>query len=169
MLLDQDRSIHELTSVASIGNGSAHRLPVGHDPASEADSRLLGFDAIDSAPLTNLDSKTKTAALENLRLATTCLAREGGRGPAAARLLARDISLSRVQLRHRQALLQVALQRYSDGGGSERQVRLFEQLVDKEHSRLMASLDQLARLTSARAEVKVNAIQAAVLVGGRNG
>ena len=131
------------------------------EQCTPAPSRV-GIDSLDALPLRCLPGELPTGAREILTEAVTALASEGARGPAAKRLLSRDIQLARVQLRQVEALRSLTLKQYINGSGSERRVRLLERLVENQHRRLLASLDALARLDPAPIGVRITAAQAAV-------
>ncbi len=129
----------------------------------------VGLDALDRLPIKVLPEAVGRAALQTLAAATTAISIEGARGAACRRLLAREIQLARVQLRVFQGLLNSELTSGKMGPKANNRIRLLERIVDRQHRRLMATIDQLARLDPPAPAVHVSAHQAAVLVevGGR--
>jgi hypothetical protein len=141
---------------------------VGSDCPRDAagDERLVGLDRLDALPTRTLLDEIAEASKETLSDAITALSREGGRGPAARRLLARDVQLARVQLRSVEALRNIALRQLAEGKGSEKRVALLEKLVESQHKRMLAALECLSRTDpSPPVAVKIQAYQAAVRIG----
>ena len=133
--------------------------------ASTPTEERVGFDAIDRLPLAAGPlPEIYAVAGRNATVAATAIYREGARGPAIRRLLARDIVLSRSQLRVAQGLKGVVLKKVSEGREGTHRLRTLERLVDNEHRRLLASIEALARLDSSPV-IRVVAHQAAVMVG----
>ena len=133
-------------------------------PAVGSPGPLVGCDPVDLLDLKTLPEPVRKAAQPTFKMTTTALASEGGRGPAARRLLARDVNLGRVRLRYYEGLLNLAVQDLVEGRGSERRVRTLERLADGQHRRLLGSLELLARMDTPTASVRVVAHQAAVMV-----
>lgn len=131
--------------------------------------QTVGYDCLDGLPLATLPVEVRAAAQPTLRAMTTAIAREGARGAACSRLLARTIVLQRIELRHREGLMHVYLQRLASGQGCDSQLRELERLVNSAHKRLLESIDCLARLGAAPVAVQVNAVTAEVKVTGRDG
>jgi len=121
--------------------------------------RRVGFDAIDSLPVSQIAPLLRDASMDHMVGAATQLTEQGGRGAAARRLLARDVELARVQLRWYEAMLANVMKT-----GTEKRIRLYLQMVDGLHRRMLASLELLGRLESPAPVVQVRAHQAAVVV-----
>jgi hypothetical protein len=123
----------------------------------------IGFDGIDQlvldlVPDVILDSGARATIREQLN----ALAIEGGRGPAARRLLAREVVLARVALRLREVFATHEIVKLGRGRGDLKKVELFERLVGGAHKRLDSATDRLARLDMAQApriRVTANAAQ----------
>lgn len=134
-------------------------LPSGKKPE-------IGTKEIDIMPLANLPEKISTAVLSEMNSAIAEIFEQGARGPACRRLLAREIELAHTQLRVLEGWMNMLLQKAGTGQKSERLVRTLGQLIHQTHCRMMAAIDQLARLDQTTPTIRIQADQAAVLVGG---
>lgn len=136
------------------------------ETAAEEGQSPLGFDKIDRLPMvTGPIPELFAVAGKNACEMATAIYREGARGPAMRRLLARDITISRTQLRVAQSLRGIVLKAVAEGREDTHRLRTLERLVDAEHRRLMDSIDVLARLDSSPV-VRVVAHQAVVMSAG---
>jgi len=96
----------------------------------------------------------------------TALFAEGLRGAMGRSILARDLSISRVHLRHLQVQLDHAVNKLSRGKGDDKRVRLLSDLVSRQHKMMSTSAELLLRLDSVPAATfRVEADQAAFVVG----
>lgn len=125
----------------------------------------VGFDPADELPLRLLPEEFTKAAGATLRAATTEIAQQGASGPACRRMLSRDIMLARTQLRFLEGARNTVLGHLLQGKNAEKRLKLLEQLVDQQHRRLLASINTLARLSAGSTVVRINAHQAAVVMG----
>lgn len=131
----------------------------------EAPAPLVDLDPIDQLPLRTLPPEIHEAAAPTLTRATTAICEEGADGPACRRLLARDITLARIQVRVLEGRRNIELENYLRGSGSERRVRLLDHLVSTQHRRLLASMDLLGRLSCTSPTIRISAHRAAVVIG----
>lgn len=145
-------------------NADGCDVQAGHELGPAEPDRRVGYDDVDSMPMAVLPREVQAAAAPTLISATTEIARQGARGEACRRLMARTVVLARVELRYRQSLLNVVLEKYASGRGSERQVRTLEKLVAGAHRRLIEAVDCLNRLGAASVALQINAVHADVSV-----
>jgi len=146
-------------------NGTSNIDTAPTPPVSASKAKRVGFDAIDRLPLAVGPLPDVLAvAGRNASEAASSIFQEGARGAAIRRLLARDIILSRSQLRVAQGLKGVLLKKVSEGREGTHRLNTLERMVDNEHRRLLASIEALARLDSSPV-IRVVAHQAAVMVG----
>lgn len=145
-------------------NGDGRDVLPGHELACAEPEQRVGYDRLDSAPIATMPAELRAATEPTLIAATTEIAKQGARGDACRRVLARTVVLARVELRYRQSLLNVVLEKYASGRGSERQVRTLERLVAGSHRRLIEAVDCLNRLGAASVALQINAVHADVSV-----
>jgi len=147
----------------------------------QADNHLEVYDDVsDSEALDNLDriailaidpklvkARPEIFTYDEAEIASTArdLARQGGRGTAARRILAGDVATAKTLLRYYEALLTSLLRRVCHGSASEKQVKALERAVSSAHRRMLASMEALARLDSPAPAIHVSN-QTAVIVGG---
>ena len=143
---------------ASEDTGLDHGRSGGVAAPVASDSVQLGFNALDTAAILELPADLMDVA----KRTATDLAKEGARGPAARRLLARDVAISQARLRLLQGMASMAVTK-----GDLRQARDLDRLIAGEHARLLAALDQLGRIDPAPASIQISATTANVQVNPR--
>ena len=156
--------ISKLKATAQTGTAVQERA------APEPPEPRVAFDALDQLPLTTtMPELVAIAGKSNMDVATA-IYHEGVRGPATRRLLARDIVISKSQLRFLQGLRNI-LVRAGPAAHEAPEVRLqaLENLVAAEHRRMMEAINTLARLEGAGPVLKVIAGQAAIQVNQGGG
>ncbi len=136
------------------------------DPKNEITSecqspepKSVGFHFLDILPFETLPEPVRRQNTYDVMCATvTALFAEGGRGPAAKRLLSRDCVLGKNQLRYLQSIFNVELSSYLKNGGDSKRVELLERLVESQHRRMLASLNRLGAMdTNAASKISVSA------------
>jgi len=157
--------ISKLKATAQTGTALQERA------APDTPEPRVAFDAVDQLPLTTTMPELVAVAGKTNSDVATAIYREGvHRGPAMRRLLARDIVLSKTQLRFLQGLRNVLVKHVADGNEAP-EVRLLalENLVAAEHRRMMEAINTLARLEGTGPVLKVVAGQAAIQVNQGGG
>lgn len=159
--MDKGSLIRQVRQALAENNPQTNTLP---PPADKKPT--ITISSIDSFPLANLPEKIANAVLPTLSPASAELFEQGARGPACRKLLAREIQLARIQLRVLEGMLNILLGNSGTGNRSERRLRTVGQLVHQAHSRMMAAIDQLARLDHSTPTIRIQADQAAVVLDG---
>ncbi len=126
----------------------------------------VGLDLIDGLPIANLPEEVSEAAMETMLAAITALASESTRKESIARVLARDIMVSRTMLRYLQAKQNIAHEKYVKGKVSARKYEILERAVKRQHRMMLESITLLSRLDAKTPSVRIAVEQAAVLVRG---
>lgn len=135
-------------------NGTLTRTPTGNDPPRQR----VGLDRVDRAVFAVLPEWLRKDAEHTMITAITAIVEEGARGPAIRRLLARDIALSRAQLRHAQFVLNIELQKFEKGYTDARHLDAAEDVVHAHHRRMLASIRELRRIETGHAtQIRVSA------------
>jgi hypothetical protein len=134
-----------------------------HDAAGPEPKRV-GFDPADRLVIGSLPEPLSKTLSPTMADALNALNAEGARGAACRRLITRDIQLARAELRHAQALRNLALTRYMEGNAPVSKVALLERMVAGAHRRMLGAIELLARLDPAPAGVSITANQAAILL-----
>ena len=130
----------------------------------------VAFDAVDQIPvLTAMPAELLAVAGKTNCEVASAIYREGVRGPAMRRLLARDIVLSKTQLRFLQGLRNILVKHVADGNEPPERLQTIESLVATEHRRMMEAITTLARLEGAQPILKVVAGNAAIQVNNGGG
>ena len=115
----------------------------------EKRSEFVGYDSLDLLALIMLPpevTKNKTTAL-NTSEAKDLFA-EGPRGNTARSLLSKDISASRMRVQYFGALLDHQVGLLARGGGEPGLVKLYNDLIDRQHRRMTNAMELLLRLDS---------------------
>ena len=137
-------------------------------PDSSSETPQVGFDRIDSLPVTTLPECVSQAAEGTMVQAATALCgNQTERKQALIRLVARTVQQSRVQLKYFEALRNTALAAYVEGRGPAQKLEIIERTVQRQHRRLFDALNFMSRLDPQQTPVvQVKVDQAAVLFKG---
>lgn len=144
-----------------IGHSAAKECPISSPPPPPP---TVGLDLLDEFSLIGIPDALQNDVLPALTRTVTALSHEGGRGATTRRLLARDIALARVRLRHSERLQSEALGSAQFDPQAMRNALQLTRIVEAEHRRLLASIELLIRLDAPPvAAVSVTAKQAMVV------
>jgi len=147
------------------------KLESADSPAARASQlQALERDSIDRLDALHLESmppEYAAAARPLVEADAAALAREGGRGAAAKRILASDIALTRARLRYLDGLLHGQLDAVMRGDGTAKRFHILSQEAHRSSQRLQAGLALLARLGNSVPAVHIHAVKAAVAVDCR--
>lgn len=141
---------------------AAEELSLANDFPQEEPQPSVGFDAIDRLPVDVLPDSFKQAAQATLAKSATSISNDKD-SASIRRLLARELTLARVQLRFVEGLRNIAIQEYDSGNGSASRVKMYERLVSSQHDRMMDAITALSRLDPPAPSVRITAGQAAVV------
>jgi hypothetical protein len=151
------------TTTNNAQNAPEQNLASHYSPTAQ-----VAFDHFDQLPFITLPELLREGSETTVLNAVNAIYREGPRGLSIQRLMARDITLSRILLRFRQALESVELERFTKGGGDLKRIELIERLVAGQHGRLITAIEQFARLERGgipQIRVTANTVNAQLNVG----
>jgi hypothetical protein len=130
-----------------------------------ADNGFPPADELDALAALMIPNTIAKGAPKLVEAQAERLFREGARGATARALLSRDISAGRAHLALFEALLDAEVQRVGRGKDDVRKARLYADLADRQHRRLVLSMELLHRLDAPSIPaVSVRADHAAFLV-----
>ena len=99
--------------------------------------------------------------------AATAMAAEGARGKAMARLLSREIQLSRSQLRFAELIRNTVAKQFMAGAANARRLEAADKFVAGQHRRLLAAIETFSRIgVGLPPRLSVTARQAVFSVNG---
>jgi hypothetical protein len=121
----------------------------------------VGLDEIDDVAYACIPKAIRGETIRNFLAQISALAVEGGHGGAARRLLAREVALARANLRVRESVANLEIQKLGTHRFDPDTFEMLEKAVMNAHRRLMISFDHLGRLDAAQApRIRINANQA---------
>ena len=165
---------NENTKLQVVNADQAEEIEKVEEAGADDDptEKPLGFSPLERLPVDLMpDALCSKADRQGIKLTAAEIyeqAQAGSSPNAVKRMLSRMIATSRKELAFVESMRTFAITEMVGGKPSLVEwVRLFEQLAEKEHKRLLASIDTLARLQTPPA-VNIRARQAAVMINQRS-